>query len=381
MNDDSKENKEQLPKNYEQIQKNKAAMQADMLSGNYKTLLSRVAYILNLYEEARNSDPVLQLKYWEKFEDGYTGGNIDPTLYPQFERLTSLSRARARIVNQFGLYGPTNAEVAKQRKIKQTVERKQALAKIPAPSLFIYADESGKKGNEKYAVVGSLWIPDINRNMEIQLHLRKWKDSKKEQGIKMPKEFHFTESKKHQVDIYKEFFTEVLSQSDVFSFKAVAANKSKLRDRSIDKTIFALYYQVVHLGIEHEVATNRIKLPRDVYYYKDSEDGDKLRVRELKQSLTERFKINFEDKLSLEDLNSLESVNFFLIQVADLITSSVARVLNRETDAPRNHKDEIAEFILDSLDIDFYKGFTVDNLDENNKFESKQDRATVHLFD
>lgn len=381
MNEVSQENKDQLPRNYEQIQRSKAAMQADMLSGNYRTLLSRVAYILNLYPDTRNSDTKLQLKYWEKFEDGYNGGDIDPELYTKFEKLTSLTRARAKIVNQFRLYFPTSEEVAKQRKIKESIERQNALIKPPAPSLFIYADESGKMGQEKYAVVGSLWVADMDRNMEIQFHLKQWIEAKKEQGIKVPREFHFTESKKHQVDIYKEFFTEVLTQADVLSFKSVAANKSKLRGRSVDETIFSLYYQVVHLGLEHEMSTRRIALPRDVYYYKDSEDGDKLRVRELKQSLVERFKGSFEDQLNLADMNSLPSVSFFLIQVADLITSSVARILNRDENASRNHKDEIAEFILNSLDIDFYKGFSVDNLDENNKFESNQDRATVYLFD
>ncbi|WP_081356512.1 DUF3800 domain-containing protein [Priestia aryabhattai] len=374
-------NQEELPRNYEQIQKSKAAMQADMLSGNYRTLLSRVAYILNLYPNTRNSDPELQLKYWEKFEDGYNGGDINPEMYPKFERLTSLARARAKIVNQFKLYFPTIEEVARQRKIKESVERQNALIKPPAPSLFIYADESGKMGQEKYAVVGSLWIADMDRNMEIQFHLKQWVEAKKEQGIKVPREFHFTESRKNQVDIYKEFFTEVLTQADVLSFKAVAANKSKLRGRSVDETIFSLYYQVVHLGLEHETSTRRIALPRDVYYYKDSEDGDKLRVRELKQSLVERFKGSFDDQLNLADMNSLPSVSFFLIQVADLITSSIARVLNRDKDASRNHKDEIAEFVLDSLNIDFNEGFSVENLDRNNKVESDQDRATVYIFD
>ncbi|MDQ0861599.1 hypothetical protein [Bacillus sp. V2I10] len=72
---------------------------------------------------------------------------------------------------------------------------------------------------------------------------------RKNNELEYQKEFHFTESKRQQLD----------------------------RGKSLDETIFSLYYQIVHLGLEHEEKTGRVTLPRDIYYYKDSEDGDKLR--------------------------------------------------------------------------------------------------------
>lgn len=64
------------------------------------------------------------------------------------------------------------------------------------------------------------------------------------------------------------------------------------------------------------------------------------------------------------DFNSLPSNAFLLVQVADLITGSVSRIMNRGTGAARNYKDEFAEFVLDLLDIN-YKKYKAENIDEN----------------
>ncbi|MDQ0861598.1 hypothetical protein [Bacillus sp. V2I10] len=55
--------------------------------------------------------------------------------------------------------------------------------------------------------------------------------------------------------------------------------------------------------------------------------------------------------------------------------------MNREENGPRNYKDELAEFILESLDINYREGFSVDNLDEISELDLEQDSAFVYLFD
>ncbi|MGE7121758.1 DUF3800 domain-containing protein [Peribacillus sp. NPDC046944] len=357
-------------------------LQIKVQSGDLDTKLSKVAYVLNLYPETRNSDITLQLKYWEEFQGYKQGDIVHPEKMYELERLTSIARARAKIVNEYKLYLPTSEKIKRYRQDKEEIEKEKALATKPAvPSLYVYADESGKTGSESFAIVGSLWIPDTTRARKLNSHLKEWVRAKVEDGIRIPKEFHFTEMKKMQLDIYKEFFNEVLSQSDVFSFKVVAANKSKIREKSLDEIIFSLYYQIIHLGIEHETSTGRMGLPRDVYYYKDEDEGtDKLRMTELRQLLMERFKIYFEDSLKLSDFNSLPSSSFFLVQVADLITGSVSRVMNRKVDGARNYKDEFAEFVLSELDINYIR-YKAENVDDNFKVSIEQDRAYVYVFD
>lgn len=280
LNDDQKK----IQKNEKRL-KEKENLQLKIQSGALDTMLSKVAYILNMYPDTRNSDITRQLKYWEEFHGYKKGEKLEPGNIYEYERLTSIARARAKVVNEYGLYSPTVEKIKRYRQTKEEIEKEQALASKPSvPSIYIYADESGKTGGEAFAIVGSLWIPDTNRTRELNYFLKKWSNEKNEEGVRIPKEFHFTEMKRQQLEIYMEFFNTVLSQADVFSFKVVAANKSKIRGKSLDDTIFSLYYQLGHIGIEHEVKTGRVVLPRDIFYYKDEEVGtDDLRMTELKQ--------------------------------------------------------------------------------------------------
>lgn len=64
--------------------------------GEDKHLTTRVANILNRYPETRNSDITLQIKYWQVY-GGLTSNFVDLTRLYKLERLTSISRARAKI--------------------------------------------------------------------------------------------------------------------------------------------------------------------------------------------------------------------------------------------------------------------------------------------
>ena len=74
-------------------------------SSKLKTLEHRVAWVLNNYPETRNSDVALQITYWETFHAGEfeRDANRYVNLY-SLPRLTSLTRARARVQNTLKLF-------------------------------------------------------------------------------------------------------------------------------------------------------------------------------------------------------------------------------------------------------------------------------------
>lgn len=47
------------------LEKEKKELLASLAGGDFSTLKTKVAYILNLYPQARNSDITLSIKYWE----------------------------------------------------------------------------------------------------------------------------------------------------------------------------------------------------------------------------------------------------------------------------------------------------------------------------
>ncbi|WP_128751459.1 DUF3800 domain-containing protein [Desulfosporosinus sp. HMP52] len=334
---------------------------------------------MNEYSATRNSDLTLQLKYWEVFEDfDPTGENIKLKDLYKMERLTSITRARAKIQNEYGLFR-ADEKIRGWRRSKEEQEKEAQLADKPGiPSIYIYADESGK--NQQFSMVGSIWIPDVGGHNTLHPHFIMWKKEHEDKGIYVPKEFHFTEMKRQQLEIYKEFFNEFYKESEFASFIAVAANNHNIRD-NIDDTIFALYYQIVHLGIEHETGTNRISLPRQICYYKDEEVGtDKLKLAKLEQELKTRFKIYFEDQLYLSNLTPLQSSYSPMIQIADLFTGSISRILNKTDNDSRNHKDEFAEYVWELLEIK-KENYTLADLEDSKRIKATNDKSVVYVFE
>ncbi|WP_051331075.1 DUF3800 domain-containing protein [Aneurinibacillus terranovensis] len=351
----------------------------NLSASNFSTRITKVAYILNRYPSTRNSDVTLMIKYWNEFQ-GHKGDTISTKDLYTFERLTSISRMRAKIQNEYGLF-KSDEKIYRFRRNKEVIEKEmQLLTKPESASIFIYGDESGKNG-ASYAIVGSVWINSQESHGSIQARLKEWKAQKKEEGVNLPSEFHFTELKKHQLNFYKEFFDLFMSHAGMASFKAVAANNKKITTKKLDEVIFSLYYQLVHLGIEHEQQTGRITLPRDIKYFKDEDPGtDKLLLKELEQELQTRFKNYFDNQVTLASLISLKSNFSELVQIADLFTGSIARHLNQEKNGSGNYKDELAEYIIRSLNLN--KMFIpIEDLDEGKNKTTTGDMATLHIFE
>lgn len=73
-----------------------AALWEAVQNGESKHVTQKVATILNRYDETRNSDVALMIKYWETFQ-GHTGDSVTHRDLFKLERLTTISRARAKI--------------------------------------------------------------------------------------------------------------------------------------------------------------------------------------------------------------------------------------------------------------------------------------------
>jgi len=80
------------------LQQERQNLLAAVASSKPDTMVHKVGWILNSYPDTRNSDIRLQLRYWATFcPDQYDGGAITPENLYKLPRLTSLTRARARI--------------------------------------------------------------------------------------------------------------------------------------------------------------------------------------------------------------------------------------------------------------------------------------------
>jgi hypothetical protein len=318
-----------------------------------------VAWTLNHFPETRDSDITLQLKYWETFDSHiFKGGLIDPKDLYELTRLTSISRARATIQNEYKLF-LASPEVRERRGTISDEEKEKAILSKPNYPVFtVYMDDSGK--NAQYLIIGSVWFLSEYRSVHKAIF-----DIKERSKFK--DEFHFKEMKKEDLPIYKEVVDIFWQHSSTVGFKLITIPRSgvkKTREAFTD-----MYYHLLIKGIEHEQETNRAPLPRTLQVWIDAEETglDQLLVANLDDRLKQVAKSRFDEKLTIDQLSTVDSKSNIMLQIADLFTGSVNRILNL-SGTTRNHKDELAEYFLSRFGFDL-------SLPENDKVGD----ITVHI--
>lgn len=309
------------------------------------SLQARVAYILSQYPETRNSDVTLQLQYWQVFQRSLlSGGMVAFENMYKLERLTSLKRARAYIQNDLKLFRATDERVARHRKQLNKDHRDEYAPKdIAAPSIFVYADESGKNADQ--LLVGSVWLLATGEYPRFLVETNDWKDKND-----VDYEFHSSEVTKHRVTKYREFIERFVLREGILGFKAISIPNRGFQDEG---RVFAdLYYWLIRRGLEHEVDSKKIVLPRRLSFAKDAEEeGYDHRVLALiRDQLDRDVEPVFNGELHCDRFTAVDSKQDILIQVADLFSWCVNRKLNVMPGKKKlNWKDEFAEWFMNEV--------------------------------
>ena len=326
------------------MEKERQVLLTQVGSSDVSTLRQRVAWLLNRYPSTRNSDIALQLKHWETFEaETFHGSYIATEDYSRLTRLTSIARERARIQNQYKLF-VADPEVREHRGTLSEDERETARTTPDHPVYAVFLDESGKTSS--HLIVGSLWF--LSSGSESFQLLRSTNDLKDRRRFKG--EFHFAEMSRNDVEIYKELIDIFLTQGGTISFKFISVPRRGLGD--IQAALGDLYYHLLIKGIDHEHSNGRAPLPRILQVWKDSEElgADKLLMANLEDRLRQAAVSVYENRLVVDNLTAVDSQSSVFLQVADIMASSANRILSRSGES-RNHKDELAEYLLERLGI------------------------------
>ncbi len=321
----------------ERIEREKAQLLQDIAATTTNDLRSRVAHVLNHYPAGRDSDVTLAHLVWETFYPEYIDGDrvrLD-NMY-RLPRQTTITRIRAKIQNEYGLFQPSE-EVAGLRRVLRDEAKEEMVADKPGPPVIaIHADESGK--SQRYLVVGSVWISDIGKQWRVAEALREWKRAN---GIGY--ELKFAELNRDKLKQAVAFVKKALDHSDVMGLKACVLDTKGLKGKPED-VLYRLYYELAMVGIEHEIAVGRVLLPRWLSIVKDADDGpDALLLSELQRRLTVSCRDYFKDTVRVDSVLTARSDESPLMQLADLFSGSVARIMNKTGEAA-NQKDEFAAF-------------------------------------
>ncbi|TXK26549.1 DUF3800 domain-containing protein [Pontibacter qinzhouensis] len=340
----------------EKLERERVELLNRVNGGSIAKVRDRVAFILNYSNEARNSDIALAWLYWQTFEkEKFDGSTVTEEELKNLTKQGTLSRHRAKIQNEYKLF-EADVAVKQYRRVLRNNNIQEAVEDKPKglKTYSVYIDETGK--NQKYISVGSLWILEITSLLAYK-ELDDWKHSK---ALKY--EFHFSDLDRFRLPMFKEFFNKFLELHPAISFKLIVLNNKGFVDKN--SVITDLTYHLLKKGVDHENTSGRAPLPRvlQVWIDEDEKGSDTLKIENIKERLASQKM----EGLFLEEFQAIDSSSHLYIQIIDLFTGAINRKLH-QTDA-RNHKDDFAEYVLDTL------GFDIDAIDTEN---NDKDHSTV----
>lgn len=328
----------------EKLEKETKELLASLASSDFSTTKTKVAGLLNLYPQTRNSDVILALKYWETFQsDIYNASGILPQDLFKLERLHYIVRARAKIQNEYGLF-QADDKIRRHRKNREEKMHEAVLEDVaPRRLVHIYADETGK--NQNFVTVAAVWVLSGRSVFTVSQAIRAWQTS----SPWAKREIHFTKFGKNDLIPLRDYLQIIRQNREFLSFKVIAVEKARTK-RSIEEVVVKLHEHMLTQGAEHEVASGRIDLPREIELTVDEEQSlDPFTLLEMKQRISKAYERSYNGKLVLSVVQTASSRNSPLVQLADIVAGAVNRRSNHHGD--RNTKDEMADMIIEQLEL------------------------------
>ena len=332
----------------ERLEREKEQLLFDIAAATTDDIRTQVGYVLSHYPEARDSDLRLAQLVWETFypeyiEDGFV--RLDDMRH--LPRQVTITRTRAIIQNDYGLF-QASAQVAARRRALRDETKEQALADKPGPPvLSIWADESSKTQG-RFLVIGSVWGLDVARMWRVVRELQEWK---REQGI--TGEFKFNELTTGRLARAQAFVKKAMEYSALISLKACVLDTLAATGLKGEERLYRLYYELAVSGLEHEIGVGRVVLPRWLHFVKDADAGPHaLRLPELERRLKVACQDYFKDSVRVDSVITGRSDQSPLLQLADLFAGSVARRFNTAGETG-NAKDAFASFFETVAGFDF----------------------------
>ncbi|WP_247361371.1 DUF3800 domain-containing protein [Ralstonia pseudosolanacearum] len=338
------EGEEALAKKLAKVEKEKAALLKSLAAGDFSTTRTRVAFILNLYKDTRNSDVTLAIKYWEQFQpELYSNHGILPQNLFRLERFHLIVRARAKIQNEYGLYLADDAVRRHRRRNEEAMEADVVADAASRGVVQVFADETGK--TQRFVTVAAIWVLAGRAVYEVTQAVRAWQKT----SVWANREIHFAKLGARDADVLQELLNVVVNHRAFLSFKVISYEREGSR-RSVEDIVARLHEFMLVRGLEHEVGSARVGLPLAVTVTLDEEPSlDEIARSDLKAAVARRYDEVFEGKASVESVISVRSHDSVLVQLADLIAGAVNRRLNHV--AERGVKDDMADAIVDAFGL------------------------------
>lgn len=195
--------------------------------------------------------------------------------------------------------------------------------------MYIFIDESGDTGcfgsAIKYFVIAIVIFDNVKNMQNIQQKIEEFKNLEN-----LKNELHFCKTP----DNIKDKFFNFIKNCD-FKAKAICVNKQELYSEFLTSNPDKLYNYVLKLLLDSLNVNDKLKIILDG-------KGNKKLEKQLKNYL----KTN--SKLQIEKIKTKDSRNDLLLQLADMVASSIGHSYNKQN---KNNADKWRSIISDKINL------------------------------
>ena len=326
----------------------------DVGASRLNTVQQRVAWLLNHRPETRNSDIALLIAHWEEFDENFSEAEFTPESLYTLTKPGTVARARAMIQNRLRLF-VADPEVRARRHTLSEEERLESRRPVHVqPPISVFLDESGK--TEANLIVGGLWALNAQVEHALARTIRNWLRGRGQV------ELHFADIGSGNLGQHLDLLTRVHDDFAAFSFKYLCLPRRSAG--AVSTALARMFYILLVEGVEHEHRSGRATLPRELSIWKDEEEQsqDLLLVADLRDKLSNASIGRFSGHLSVGTIRAVSSTDNPLLQVCDLFTSCVNRMLNGTGAAGNHPKDQVARQLVETFGVVLDQNLTADDM-------------------
>lgn len=315
----------------------------DLLSrSEFANVETRVARILQLFPETRDSDTELAIQYWKRFQPDVLAEHRPLTLdvLHELQNISTIIRCRQRIQNDLELFVGSPRSNRRRGEFQMEIHQYLSSRKKEQAQTIIYIDETGTDGQSPYSGLGGICVIDT-RQYEITLRqLERWRS----ETAGTPT-FHFADVDSARVSEYVDFANQLRKYRSGLIFAGYAV---ELRGSKSHKVAELILHMVADTcGYMRE--NGCLEGSRNILVIKESEAYfDATHLDELKKDLAEILYRRFGPQITLLDIESRPKGRDVLLEGADMIAASLRRQL---TSSSSIHKDRLAEAIFNATGL------------------------------
>jgi hypothetical protein len=311
------------------------------------TQQSKIAYILWMYPATRDSYVALALKFYEIFyPENINGNSISLDSFFKVPKMYDIQRTSAKLQNQMKWCPPTETGKARRGKRQDAkFEQYSSVVQLRHDSeIYVYIDESGK--TDEYFILGGV---SFSTNYQVEDFEYKLSQSVGDGH----REFKFKEITSGNVENYKKFINEVLTNYTYIRFYSVILqNKDLAKESKVNKTqkcSVALFRDISYHYIQ-QGSTLKLNVVFDV----DGPGLDPLEQEELRNFFNQELTKEYGSLCQVSGTKWRASNELFSLQLADLFSSSLNNIYSKSVPESNTAKvkREFAEWFLSNIGFD-----------------------------